>query len=280
MKHRGYVAFLYPAMAKYLKSEIPGKRVLDIGCGSGSWCYKVALSGAKSVDGFDIQEKMVLLAKEATSQFGTVKIRVGDVMNMPYDDNVFDVALSFYLTCGLRPEACISHFKEMHRVIVPGGKAMMVSYSQATFEKMHLRMGADQQMVANQITRKLTNLSNYPSQDELNDAFKDLHDVLQVFFTLDHTGQLQRITDIEKISNGQAIWSRTQIMTFANYFYDDGFLQQQIKAAGLSIDNIESYYNEERRVAYNNTNSEIKLNKSLIDIPPFVMYHLSKPVNN
>ena len=48
------VAFLYPAMAKHLKSKIPGKRVLDIGCGSGSWCYKVALSGAKSVDGFDI----------------------------------------------------------------------------------------------------------------------------------------------------------------------------------------------------------------------------------
>ena len=62
-------------------------------------------------------------------------------------------------------------------------------------------------------------------------------------------------------------------MTFANYFYDDDFLQQQIKAAGLSINNIdnESYYNEERRVAYNNTNSEIKLDKSLIDIPPFVL---------
>ena len=57
---------------------------------------------------------------------------------MPYDDNVFDVAVRFYLTCGLLPEACISHFKEMHRVLVADGKAMMVSYSQATFERMHL----------------------------------------------------------------------------------------------------------------------------------------------
>ena len=134
--------------------------------------------------------------------------------------------------------------------------------------------------MANQITRKLINLLSYPSQDQLNDAFKDLHDVLQVFFTLGHTGELQRITDIDTISNGQAIWSRTQIMTLANYFYDDDFLQQQIKAAGLNIDNIESYYNEERRVAYNNTNPKMKLDKSLTDIPPFVMYHLSKPVNN
>ena len=68
-------------------------------------------------------------------------------------------------------------------------------------------------------------------------------------------------------------------MTFADYFYDDDFLQQQIKAAGLNIDNIENYYTEERRVAYNNTNPEIKLDKAITDTPPFVMYHLSKPVN-
>ena len=55
----------------------------------------------KSVDGFDIQEEMVELAKQATSQFSTVNIRVGDVMDMPYDDNTFDVALSFYITYAL-----------------------------------------------------------------------------------------------------------------------------------------------------------------------------------
>ena len=57
--------------------------MLDIGCGTGYWCYKVALSGAKSVDGFDIQEDMVQLAKQATSQFNSFNIRVGDVMDMP-----------------------------------------------------------------------------------------------------------------------------------------------------------------------------------------------------
>ena len=94
------LAFLLPAMKRHLKSVIPGQKVLDIGCGSGNWCYKAAQSGAKSVDGFDIQEDMVQLAKHATSQFSTVNIRVGDVMNMPYDDNTFDVALSFYI-CNL-----------------------------------------------------------------------------------------------------------------------------------------------------------------------------------
>ena len=274
------LAFLSPVMAKYLKSEIPGKRVLDIGCGSGNWCYKLALSGAKTVDGFDIQEEMVQLAKKATSQFGTVKIRVGDVMDVPYDDNVFDVAISFYVTCSLRLEALLSLYKELHRVLAPGGKAMIVSYSRPAFEGIFLRDGADQAVVENQIAKKLLVLPNYPTQDQINDAFEDLHDVIHAPLTVDQNGQLQRVTDVDKLSNGQAIWTKTQIMTFPDYFYDDDFLQQQIKAAGLNIDNIESYYTEERRVAYNKTNPKIKLDKAITKTPPFVMYHLSKPVKS
>ena len=274
------LAFLTPAMKKHLKSVIPGQKVLDIGCGSGNWCYKAAQSGAKSVDGFDIQEDMVQLAKQATSQFNTVNIRVGDVMDMPYGDNTFDVALSFYVTCGLRLEACISHFTEMYRVLAPGGKAIMVSYSKPAFEGIFLRNGVDKEIVETLIAQKLRSLPNYPTQDQVNDAFGDLHDVIQTAFILDHSGKLQRVNDPDKLSNGHAIWSKTQIMTFADYFYYDQFLQQQIKAAGLNIDNIESYYTEERRIAYNSNNPEIELDKEITDTPPFVMYHLSKPVNS
>ena len=117
-----YIAFLSPAMCEYFKSHIPSKKVLDIACGTGIWSYKAAQSGAKSVDGFDIQEEMVQLAKQATSQFSTVNIRVGDVMDMPYDDNTFDVALSFYVTCTVRLEACIKLFKEITEFLYLVGK--------------------------------------------------------------------------------------------------------------------------------------------------------------
>ena len=264
-------------MDEYLKSEVPGKKVLDIGCGIGNWCYKAAENGAKSVDGFDIQEEMVQHAKQATSQFNTVNIRVGDVMNMPYDDNTFDVALSFYVTCALRLEACINHFKEMHRVLRPGGKAMVVCISKPAFERMFLKNGADQVMVEKKIESKLSSFKSYPSQDEINDEFEELSDIIQAFFTLDSNGRLQRITDVSTLTDGQAIWSTCQIMTFAAYYYNDQFFQEQIKAAGLELDKIENYYTEERRVAYNSTNPEIELDKTIIDTPPFVMYHLSKP---
>ena len=273
------LAFLFPAMIGYFKTVIPDKKVLDIGCGPGYWCYKLALNGAKSVDGFDIQEDMVQLAKKATSQFNTVNIQVGDVMGMPYDDNAFDVAISIYITCSLRLEALVCHFKEMHRVLAPGGKAMVVCNSKPGFKKMFLRSKANQEMVENLVAQKLVDLPKYPSQDQVNDAFKDPHDIIQAPLILDQNGHLKQVTDADKLSNGHAVWAINQIMIFPDYFYDDEFIQKQIKDSGLTIENIENYYTEERRIAYNSTKPEVELDKAITDTPPFVMYHLSKPMN-
>jgi len=48
-------AFADAAIAESLKTLVPGKRVLDVGCGIGDWCCLAGqLYGAKSVDVFDI----------------------------------------------------------------------------------------------------------------------------------------------------------------------------------------------------------------------------------
>jgi len=273
-------AFFFPAATEYLQSEISGKKVLDIGCGPGKWSYQAAKYGAKSVDGFDISEEMVQLAKQATSQFSTVNIRVGDVMKMPYDDNVFDVALSFFVTIVLRLEAFISHFKELYRVLVPGGKAIVLNFSKGAFGKMHLRSGTDQATMEDKIEKMLMKLTSYPSPVEINNAFQDLTDTVYISFTLNQNGRLERITDVEKMTNGQPIWIKAQNMNFPDHFYSEKFIQQQIKAAGLNIDKIENYCTEERRIAYNSNHPEFELDKTITDDPPFVMYHLSKPFNN
>ena len=91
-------AFLDSAIAQNLKRMVPGKRVLDIGCTVGDWCSLVAQYGAKTVDGFDIQEEMVGLAKQATSHLDMVHIQVGDAADIPYDDASFDVAISLFVT--------------------------------------------------------------------------------------------------------------------------------------------------------------------------------------
>ena len=273
------LAFLFPAMDENFKSAIPGKVVLDVACGKGIYFKRLVQYGAKAVYGFDIDEEMIQLARETASQFNAINVCVGDVRHMPYDDNMFDFALGMHVTCALQAEVCAIFFKEIHRVLVPGGKAMLNCQVKAAFEKLVVRSGGDKVLLEKEIEEKLLNLTSYPSENEINNAFRDLPDLIHVFFTLDENGRLYRITDIDKLIIGQAVWSTCRATAYPNYYYDEQFIQQQIKAAGLKLDKIENYYTEERRIAYNNTDPEVKLDKTITDTPTLAMFHLSKPIS-
>ena len=65
-------------------------------------------------------------------------------------------------------------------------------------------------------------------------------------------------------------------MTFPNYFYSNEYLTNQIVTAGLSINKVENPYTEEKRVAYNLANPKKQLSKTVIELPPSLIYHLHK----
>lgn len=271
-------AFFIPAITQYVKSKVLGKKVLDIGCGTGDWSYLAAVCGAKSVDGFDIQEEMVRLSKQATSQFASVNICVGDVMSMPYDGNTFDLGMSLYVTILLPPEACIGHFKELYRVLVPGGKAVVINPSKTVFDRLQIAKEADRLAVQKEINAKLASLSYNPQYDEMCSVFSGMKEVMLATFAINEDGRLYRVTDVGQLTNGQAIWIKSPIMLHTNYFYDDQYFQDLIKACGFCIDQLENYFTEERRIAYNNANPHNEIDKESIEHPPFLMYHLSKPL--
>ena len=273
------VAFLFPAIEEYCKLNIPGKTVLDVACGKGFYTIRAAQHGAKSVYGFDLNEEMVQIAKQFTSKFTTINLCTGDARNMPYHDNMFDVVFGLHVTIVLPAEVCISLFEEIYRVLVPGGKAILNCFMKAALEKLVVRSGGDKMLLEKEIEGKLLNLTSYPSEDEINNAFQDLPDLIHVFFTLDQNGRLYRITDADKLKIGQAVWSTCRAMAYPNYYCDEQFIGQQIEAAGLNLDKIENYYTEERRIAYNSADPEFKLDKTITDAPTFAMYHLSKPTD-
>ena len=114
---------------------------------------------------------MVELAKQTTSQFDTVNSRSGDIMNMPYDDNTFDIALRILVTCELPIEMIPKHFKQLHRVLVPGGKALVLNLSKAAFQN-HLIDGANEATVQEKIDQILTCLPDHPKQQQISKALK------------------------------------------------------------------------------------------------------------
>ena len=214
-------AFLDSAVAQSLKRMVPGKRVLDIGCGVGDWCCLAAQYGAKTVDGFDIQKEMVELAKQTTSHLDTVHIQVGDAADMPYDDASFDVALSLFVTCNLSPEAFAKHFQELHQVLVPGGKAILQIPTDWANSGLYTKIEADPATVEKQIAQILEIFPRNPTTAQVTKAFENADDILVACFAVDNGGNLFHIKNINHLKHGQPMWRKTEVMTFPNFFYSD-----------------------------------------------------------
>jgi ubiquinone/menaquinone biosynthesis C-methylase UbiE len=108
-----------------------GKRVLEVGCGIGIDLVKFAEGKAK-VTGIDLAEKSIELAKQNFSFAGVE----GDFLrmngeDMEFDDNSFDVVyahgvIQYTANAG-------KMMKEIHRVLKPGGEAIMMVYNRISW---------------------------------------------------------------------------------------------------------------------------------------------------
>src|SRR5215470_17081363 len=92
----------------------PGCRYLDIACGSGL-AVRLACERGATVSGLDASRGLTAIAA-ARSPEATIK--VGDMVQLPFDTASFDVATSFRGIWGNGLEA----LREARRVVRPGGK--------------------------------------------------------------------------------------------------------------------------------------------------------------
>ncbi len=82
-----------PLFEVVLQETAVGKNtsVLDVGCGSGIFCEMAAKRGAR-VSGLDASEQLLAIARERV-QMGD--FRTGEIEELPYDDQAFDVVTGF-----------------------------------------------------------------------------------------------------------------------------------------------------------------------------------------
>ena len=102
-------------------------KVLDIGCGYGGlMIYLNRRVGFKTVmEGLDSSELMVTRAQaemKNRSLDSRINIRHGLATKLPYPDATFDVVLSTYVIKHLSDELSQEMFKEVMRVLKPGGR--------------------------------------------------------------------------------------------------------------------------------------------------------------
>lgn len=70
-----------------------GRRVLDVGCGDGTYTLELALAGAREVVGIDAAEAAVARARERAQDLPNVRFEVADVTVFEPREPRFDVAV-------------------------------------------------------------------------------------------------------------------------------------------------------------------------------------------
>jgi len=100
-----------------------GDHVLDLGSGAGNDCFvaRAIVGETGKVTGLDMTEQMIRKAKEncAKLKFANVEFIPGDIEEMPFDKNLFDVVIS-NCVLNLVPDKSKA-FAEIFRVLKSGG---------------------------------------------------------------------------------------------------------------------------------------------------------------
>jgi len=114
-----------------LSAAKPGDRVLDCATGTGDLAFefKMRVGHTGYVKGTDFCKEMIQHAPaKADKKQLVVEFEVADAMNLPYDDNTFDVAsIAFGIRNVDDPLKCL---KEMARVVRPGGRVVVLEFGQ------------------------------------------------------------------------------------------------------------------------------------------------------
>lgn len=97
------------------------RRVLDAGCGTGSWLRFFLRLGAQpeNLHGIDVLPERI---QDGTRLSTNLSLVMGDAAHLPYNDNYFDLAMQFTMFTSILEDETRRHVaREMLRVLKPSG---------------------------------------------------------------------------------------------------------------------------------------------------------------
>lgn len=95
------------------------RNYLEVGCGIGSVCKRVAEKYTWSVTGVDVDPEQIKLAQESSQDVPNIRFLAADATNLPFPDREFDIVLSFGTTHHI--SNWLGALSEMRRVLKPEG---------------------------------------------------------------------------------------------------------------------------------------------------------------
>jgi SAM-dependent methyltransferase len=109
---------LLQVLGKYLgRDSAEPRRILDVGCGTGTMLSHLASFG--KAQGVDIDEEAVGYCLER----GLTDVRLGEAAKLPFDDGSFDLVTALDVVEHLDDD--VGALREMRRVLRPGGRILV-----------------------------------------------------------------------------------------------------------------------------------------------------------
>lgn len=119
--YRKYDELLDTVFIQAVEGKDNNIKVLEIGVGTGNLAGRF-LDRDYNIIGIDQSREMLNVAKE---KYPKIKLRLGDFLNIPYENNEFDVIVSTYAFHHLNDEEKGISIKEMLRVLKNNGKIVI-----------------------------------------------------------------------------------------------------------------------------------------------------------
>jgi ubiquinone/menaquinone biosynthesis C-methylase UbiE len=115
------------------EGDLRGRRVLDVGCGTGALAAALANRYGCKVWGLDASPEMIQVARERVP--AGVGLRVGQAESLEFKDEWFERAVMTFAVHHVdRPKA----FSEIHRVLVPSGRLAIGTFDPTHFDDYYL----------------------------------------------------------------------------------------------------------------------------------------------
>lgn len=170
---------------KLLVNEKP-KQILDVATGTGDFAIEALKLNPEKVVGVDISEGMLEIGRKklkARRHDDIIELTYGDSENLPFEENKFDAVIVAF---GVRNfENLEKGLKEIHRVLRPAGRMVVLEFSRPTSFPMRQLYSFYFNTVLPKIGRAVSRDSSaYTYLPESVEAFPSGSDFLSVLSSL------------------------------------------------------------------------------------------------
>lgn len=115
--------------------NVAGKKVLDVGAGTGRLALRLAKLGAE-VTALDVSGEML---KRIKTKDPRLKIKIGEAEDLPLADENFDIVIATFLIVHLKDLRVF--FDEVYRVLKPGGRFLLSNINQRKAPEVKIKGG-------------------------------------------------------------------------------------------------------------------------------------------